>query len=171
MTKNVLIAVSSKTGNTRIIGRALADEIKGSVYVEAVEAPEDLSAFENIALCFWCDRGMAPKDTQDLARRFAGKRIACFATMGGNPDDDRSKEWMQKTSEALVALGENNMLVGQFLCRGRIDPALFDRMTAMAGGTVSPEREARRRESETHPDRMDVVRAVALCRAVFGGES
>ena len=171
MTKNLLIAVSSKTGNTRIIGRALADEIEGAAYVEAAEAPADLSAYGDVALCFWCDRGMAPEDTQRLARRLSGRRIACFATMGGNPDDAKSREWMKKTSEALVASGENNTLAGMFLCRGRIDPALFERMTAMAGGTVSPEREARRRERETHPDRMDVVRAVAACRAAFGGEN
>lgn len=162
-----LVVVSSRTGNTRIIARALQDAIGDCGYVEAAGLPTDLKHYDPIVLCFWCDRGMAPEDAVAAAKRIKGKNIACFATLGGNPDSIKAKDWMHKTSLALTQAGENNVLKLEFLCRGRISPEIFDRMTAMAGGQVSPEREARRKESETHPDRLDVLAAVEAYRAVF----
>ena len=66
-------------------------------------------------------------------------------------------------------MGEGNTLAETFLCRGRIDPEGFQRMTDMLGGTVSPEREAGRRLSETHPDRLDLDRAAQIFGGFFGG--
>lgn len=162
-----LIAVSSLTGNTRIIAHGLADAIEGALLVNADQAPEDLSGFDPVVLCFWCDRGMAPQETQALAQRLTGKRVACFATMGGNPADERARQWLHTTSVALAQAGSDNTLAVEFACRGRIDPALFERMTAMAGGKVSPERRARQLESQTHPDRLDVLNAVQAYRDAF----
>ena len=102
------------------------------------------------------------------AERLRGKRIGCFATMGGNPQDEKARVWMQRTAEELVRKGEGNTLEGTFLCRGRIDPEVFERMTAMMGGRASPEREARRAAAETHPDRLDLARCVEAFRSVFG---
>ncbi len=163
-----LIVVSSKTGNTRIIARALQDGIENCDYVEAAALPQDLSAYNPVVLCFWCDRGMAPEDMQAAARRIKGKDIACYATMGGDPDNPKAKDWMHRTSSALAEAGEGNTLKLEFLCRGRIDPELFDRMTEMMGGKVTPEREARRRESETHPDRLDTLAVVQVYHLIFG---
>ena len=64
-----LIVVSSKTGNTRVIARALQDGIGPCDYVEAAQMPSDLRAYNPIVLCFWCDRGMAPEDTKAAAER------------------------------------------------------------------------------------------------------
>lgn len=163
-----LIVVSSRTGNTMILGHAICDALPGALLVKPSELPADLSPYNPILLGFWCDRGMAPDDMKDIAPRFEGKRIGCFATMGGNPDDAAAKDWMQRTAKALVEAGRGNELAGTFLCRGRIDPEVFERMTAMLGGSISPEREARRRESETHPDRLDLARGAEMFRSVFG---
>ena len=86
--------------------------------------------------------------------------------MGGNARDPKALAWMAKTSAALTEKGRGNTLKATFLCRGRIDPALFDMMTKMAGG-LTPEREARRKESETHPDRLDCLNAVAAMAPLF----
>ena len=132
-----LVVISSRTGNTMILGHAICDAMPGAVLVKPEALPEDLSGFNPILLGFWCDRGMAPEDIQAAAKKLEGKTIGCFAT-------------------------------GTYLCRGRIDPALFERMTAMMGGKVTPEREARRLASETHPDRMDLERGVERFRTIFG---
>ncbi len=166
-----LIVVSSKTGNTRIIARALQDGIGECSYVEASHMPEDLSDYNPVVLCFWCDRGMAPEDIQAVASRIKGKDIACFATMGGDPGNLKAKEWMHRTSTALSEMGERNALKLEFLCRGRIDPELFAQMTEKMGGEVTPEREARRKESETHPNRMDALAAVEMFVKTFGSEN
>lgn len=164
----LLIVVSSVTGNTMVLARALEDAFPGTRLVRAGELPEDLNDFDPVFLGFWCDRGRAPEDMVRAAARLVGKRIACFATMGGDPTTPGAERWMRETSEALAASGTGNTLVGTFLSRGRIAPALFSKMSEMMGGKVDPEREARRRASETHPDRLDLLRAVEAFRGVFG---
>lgn len=160
-----LVVISSRTGNTMILGHAITDALPGAVLVRTGELPEDLSRFNPVLLGFWCDRGHAPEDMREAAKRFRGKRIACFATMGGNPEN---AAWMKKASEQLVNAGEGNELVETFLCRGRIDPAVFERMTQMLGEQAIEEREHRRKESETHPDRSDLARGAEFFRSVFG---
>lgn len=166
MTQPLLI-VSSKTGNTRIIAHGVADDLSHVQFFAAQEAPEDLSGTGPVGLFFWCDRGMSPEDIQAVAKRLKNRRVACFCSMGGDPTSEKALDWMHRTSEALVALGDNCTLVGTFLCQGRIDPKLFDAMTKMAGGKVTPEREARRQAADKHPDRMDVVHAVEAWHRFF----
>lgn len=166
--KKPLIIISSRTGNTMMLGHALCDALPGSTLVRPADLPEDLSGYDPVLLGFWCDRGHAPEEMERAAERLRGKRIGCFATMGGNPQDEKARIWMQRTAEELVRKGEGNTLEGTFLCRGRIDPEVFERMTAMMGGRASPEREARRAAAETHPDRLDLARCVEAFRSVFG---
>lgn len=163
-----LVIVSSRTGNTMILAHAICDAFPGAELVRADALPSDLSAYNPVMLGFWCDRGHAPEDMVRAAEQLSGKRIGCFATMGGNPQGESAKAWMQKTAQALVALGQNNTLEGTFLCRGRIDPEVFERMTKMMGGVVTPERAATRAAAETHPDRLDLEAGVEIFRSVFG---
>ena len=132
--KKPLIIISSRTGNTMMLGHALCDALPGSTLVRPADLPEDLSGYDPVLLGFWCDRGHAPEEMERAAERLRGKRIGCFATMGGNPQDEKARIWMQRTAEELVRKGEGNTLEGTFLCRGRIDPEVFERMTAMMGG-------------------------------------
>ena len=164
MTK-ALVVVSSRTGNTRIVGHAVADAL-GADYVGAeayLENPAANADADPVVLGFWNDRGMAPEDMQTLHE----KRIGFFATMGGDPKSERAVAWMEKVTEGLLALGCGNVAVTSLLVQGRIDPALFERMTQMMGGAVTPEREARRKAAETHPDRMDLLKAEEHFKAAF----
>ncbi len=161
-----LVVVSSKTGNTMIVAHAIADAYTGGVLYTPETAPEDLSSYDTVLLGFWCDKGDAPAAVASFAEKLAQKNIGCFATMGGNALDPKAQAWMAKTCAALTEKGRGNTLKATFLCRGRIDPALFEMMTKMAGG-LTPEREARRKESETHPDRLDCLAAVAAMAPLF----
>ena len=161
-----LVVATSKTGNTMIVAHAVADAYTAGVLYTPETAPADLSHYDTVLLGFWCDKGDAPADMASFADNLTGKKIGCFATMGGNARDPKALAWMAKTSAALTEKGRGNTLKATFLCRGRIDPVLFDMMTKMAGG-LTPEREARRKESETHPDRMDCLNAVAAMAPLF----
>mgnify|MGYP000347969909 CR=1 FL=1 len=158
-----LIVVSSRTGNTRKLARAIATAAPDALMVDCSEMPADLSAFNPVLLGFWCDRGMAPEDMKAAACRLSGKVIGCFATMGGEPEKPESQAWMQKTAQALTASGEGNTLAACFLSMGRVDPEVFRRVTEMVGG-LTPEREARRLRAEKHPDETDCAEAVRCFR-------
>ena len=160
-----LILVSSRTGNTRILAEGVRRAFPTAIVLDAAAAPDSLEAFDPILIGFWCDRGRAPEEIERLMPRIRGKRIGFFATMGGDPASPRAQEWMRRTCRNLAALGAQNVVQAQFLSRGRIDPALFERMSA--GSAPSPEREARRRESETHPDRLDLLEVEKIFREAF----
>lgn len=165
-----LIIISSRTGNTLTVGHAICDGLPGCVMMRPSELPEDLSGYNPVLLGFWNDNHDAPQEMKAVAGRLRHKDIGCFATMGGNPETEAAREWMAKTSEALVNAGEDNRLVRTFLCQGRIDPAMFDQMTALLGGKLSDETlaKAHQKKSETHPDRLDLSKAVELFRGAFG---
>ena len=74
--EQILVAVSSLTGNTRILAHAAADAL-GVRAVALEEAPASLEAFDAVVLCFWCDKGAAPEDV----RRFAAKRYFFFTAL------------------------------------------------------------------------------------------
>lgn len=161
-----LIIVSSRTGNTLLLAHALQKAYPGCTLCTPESAPEDLASFNPVLLGFWCDRGMAPEPIKALAPRLKHKHIFAFATMGGEPDAPKSQEWMQKTSDALVAAGESNTLVGTFLAMGKVDPEVFRRVTEQIG-YLSPEREARYRKAQHHPDEADCQALVAATRSLL----
>ena len=102
-----------------------------------------------------------------FAARVTGKTIGTFITMGAEPEDPRAQAWAKKVSGEVAALGKNNTLKATFLCQGRIDSEVFDRMTQMMGGKVTPEREARRKAADTHPDRSDLEHAAEAMAPLF----
>lgn len=172
-----LIVVSSRTGNTMLLAQTLHD-VFGGLLVRTDAIPEDLSSFNPVMLGFWCDRGMAPDDMKAAARRMSGKRIGCFATLGGDPGTQKAKDWMAEVSNSLVESGMGNTLECTFLCRGRIDPKLFDAMSKKLQAELPMEeaqkaaraREARRLASEHHPDRADLENVVEAFRQLFSPE-
>ena len=90
------------------------------------------------------------------------KKIALFGTLGAYPDSDHARQCM-KNARALV---KGNEILGEFLCQGKVDPALIKMMeTKMKDDphhSMSPERRARLEEAAKHPDEKDLADARAL---------
>lgn len=154
-----IVVYTSKTGNTAIVAHAVADHFEAPCF-KACSAPENTDGFDTVILGFWNDAGRISEELKSFASRLSGKKIVCFATIGGDPQSPHAAEWMEATSTALVQAGSGNTLAATFMCRGRIDPELVKRMDAMGGASSSPERRANREKSNTHPDRIDIENAV-----------
>jgi flavodoxin len=159
-----LIIVSSRTGNTRILAHAAADALRAPL-VSADALPDDLTPFNPVILAFWCDKGRAPDDMIEAARRLEGKDVGCLVTMGADPASDFGRDFLEQAPRLLC--GSSNTLRMTFGCRGRISQAVFDRLTAMLGGVVTPERQANKLASDSHPDRQDVEDAVGAVLEAF----
>lgn len=153
-----LIVISSRTGNTMTLGHAICDALPHAELVSPADLPDDLSDYNPVLLGFWRNHDTVPDDILEAARRLNGKTIGCFATMGGNPDDEEARRWMRDTSASLVAAGDGNRLAETFLCRGRVDTKTVEKMTRML----------KAEPSRTHPDRLDLARAAELFRGAFG---
>ena len=166
--EKIAVVCSSKTGNTRIVAHALADAFEAPLFTPQ-NAPENFIDFDTLLLGFWCDKGKAPEDMEDFAKKIHGKRLGFFATLGGDSESERAKEWFKKTIDELLNAGEKNTFLESFLCRGRIDPEIYKMMIQMMGGVESEEQKARRQASETHPDRVDLLNAVSVFQKVLKG--
>ncbi len=163
-----LIVISSRTGNTLRVGEAISEALPGSVVATPQTLPEDLSDFNPVLLGFWCDRWDVPEEMVDVALRLKNKKIGCFATLGSDPNDPKSQDWIRKASERLVRIGKDNELVQTFLCQGRISPEVMETLTMMMGGKLSDRALANHEKAKAHPDKNDLTEAADIFRSAFG---
>ena len=82
--KKPLIIISSRTGNTMMLGHALCDALPGSTLVRPADLPEDLSGYDPVLLGFWCDRGHAPEEMERAAH--------AAASQTGKPPEETKEE-------------------------------------------------------------------------------
>ncbi|HBT89979.1 flavodoxin family protein [Desulfobacter sp.] len=92
----------------------------------------------------------------------ATEKSGLFGTLGAYPDSDHARECL-KNARAFV---KGNEILGEFLCQGKVDPALIKIMeTKMMDAphhSMTPERRARLEEAAKHPDEKDLADARAL---------
>ena len=169
---SALIIYHSLTGNTRLLAEKLLAAYPDALLLTAEQAQGQLSRLheaEAIFVGFWCDRGMIPQPIKALIPHLKNKKLGVFATMGGNPESDRAKDWFARQYDAIVGDDRGNTLDAHFLCQGKIDPALIERMKKLPGYQETPESVARREKAATHPDENDLSELVRVFREGFGG--
>lgn len=97
-----------------------------------------------------------------LGTPVATEKSGLFGTLGAYPDSDHARQCL-KNARALV---KGNEILGEFLCQGKVDPALIKIMeTKMMDAphhSMTPERRARLEEAAKHPDEKDLADARAL---------
>ena len=156
----VLIAYSSRTGNTKKIAEALYEAApEGTVLVNVDDHPNP-NDFDVIFVGYWVDRGLPDVKTQIFLRTLAKKKIILFQTLGANPTSEHAYTVF---ANAGTYLSEGNQVVGVFATQGAIDPALIEMMKKLPAGNAhrSPQMEATIQESSLHPNEDDLIRARA----------
>ena len=152
---NACIVYSSCTGNTRKVAEALADTSSLPCFpVRNAPEPDD---FDILALGFWVRKGQPDARALRYMERVRGKHIFFFGTLGAWPHSDHARRCMAATHEILQAGG--NTVVDGFLCQGRVNPQVVAASQRKGGHPLSPERLARLREAERHPDATDLAAA------------
>jgi flavodoxin len=163
----ILTAYSSKTGNTQKVAQAIHEVMpEGSVLAALPSAP-DPEDFDFIALGFWVDKGTADALALDYIKKINGKKVGLFMTLGAYPDSEHAKKSM---AAARALLEPRNTVVREFICQGKIDPALskmFEQFPAGHPHAMTPERKERHARAATHPDQED-LRQAAACFSGIG---
>ena len=112
-----------------------------------------------------------------IAPRAGAETRAMAADMANDAWDNARDMYEQGAEQARAAMNDFGPMVDAKtdelrakvdLARERMDQLRDTLNEAIAGGTVTPEREARRQASETHPDRMDVLRAAEVFGRMLG---
>ena len=164
---SALIIVSSITGNTWKVGQALNEAYPQTALrrtTDVLKCSELLDKYSRIIIGFWCDNGGLPPDLAQLVPYIRGKSLAIYATMGGNPQSERAKDWFSRQCSTIVGNDRNNLLAATFLCQGKINPVLLEQMKKMPGYQETPESVARREEAAKHPNEEDYRAATETFR-------
>lgn len=166
----VLVVYSSLTGNTKMVAQAIAEELRGTL--AAVEEMPDASGYDLTAVGFWVDKGTADAKSAAYLKTLIGRKVALFATLGA---DSASEHARQSLENAAALLDASNVVVGRFICRGKVDPKLIEKMAKLfpEGNPhgMNEERRARHQAASTHPDAQDLAAAkhafAAIAAAVY----
>lgn len=167
--KRLLVVYSSVTGNTRRVAEAVAGEA-GCGLAPVADAP-DPADLDLLLLGFWVRRGRPDGRMLDYMDRIRGKNIALFGTLGAWPDSEHARACAQSAANIMEMRG--NRVLGVFLCQGRVDPRLLERLPerVRAAHPLTEERRRRHAEAARHPDAQDLELARAFVRRCLAGET
>lgn len=162
------IVFSSLTGNTKKV----ADEIlkimpEGTKIYDLKDLNQELDD-ELLVLGYWVDKAKPNKEMHEFMESLKGKKIITFGTLGAYPDSPHAKEVKENTTKILE---ENNTVLGNFLCQGKINPKLTE-MFMKSGGEnnvhiMTPERIKRHEDAAKHPNEKDFNNAKAFVEDII----
>ena len=155
---NVLIAYSSKTGNTKAVAEAVAGALGEGAVLAPVSVAPAYEPFDLVVVGFWIDKGGPDAEALRYIRQLKGKRVAFFFTLGADPDSGHAKDCLERSKACFGG----NELTGHFFCQGRISEAMMKwmkRIPKWMPHGPTPERLARWERASTHPDADDLARA------------
>lgn len=162
----ILIAYSSKTGNTRKVAEAIHAELPDAVLTDVKDSPNP-SAYDLIFVGSWIDKGTADEGARTFMEKLDGKRVAIFSTLGAYPDSEHAEKSLNKIAELLPSC----TVLDRWICQGAIDPKLIAWMSDLPAEHPHAPDEARIKrwkDAESHPDEQDFRSVRAWAAKVLG---
>ncbi|NLZ93710.1 MAG: flavodoxin [Firmicutes bacterium] len=113
MDKKLLIAYSSRTGNTDKVAKAIYEVL--SEQAEIKKLPDVSSEkYDTVVMGYWVDKGTANEESLTFIKSLAGKKVILFGTLGAGDYDG----YYQKVREAVEKeLPADCILLGHQLFR------------------------------------------------------
>ncbi len=162
-----LVVYSSRTGNTKMIADAILGVMPEGTVLSPVETAPAPDGFDLICLGFWVDKGGPDKSMAAYMETVRKKQVGFFGTLGAWPDSDHARDCMERAKAMLP----DNVILGTFLCQGKIDPRVLIAMEKMRDAQklhpMTEERRARIEEAKTHPNADDCAKARACFATVL----
>ena len=156
-----IVVYSTRTGNTEKVARAIAAAVDGDLYTTET-APSDLSGYDLVFAGFWADRGTANHESAAFLSGLHHQKAAIFGTCGTYADSDHARDCLAAASALVPA---DSQVLSTWICQGKVDPELVKAMAAMFPEghphSMTPERIARLKEAEKHPNEDDLRSAAA----------
>ncbi len=160
-----LIVYSSRTGNTRKIAEAVFEVLPEPKEIFSVETAPPPDPYDVIAMGFWVNRGTADEKAQEYLKKIRGKKVGIFGTLGAYPNSMHAREVLSNVRKLL----DGNDLIGEFICQGKIDPDILDKMPTDGVHAMTPERKVRLDEAKKHPNETDCRYAQNAFREMLKG--
>jgi|LSQX01.3.fsa_nt_gb flavodoxin len=153
---------SSLTGNTKRLAEAVHSRLHpdSPIYDVAKPLPDSLTEEDAIFMLFyWNDRGTADLKSQDIMKKLCGKKVMALGTLG-TYDNGPAAQRMKDRVRAILETNDNQLLA-EFCCRGKIDVArTLRRLQKPDGRGLDNEGIIRHLTSHFHPNETDFSNAV-----------
>ncbi len=123
----ILIAYSSKTGNTEKVCKKVFENLKDEHEIDIMTVKEvsDYDDYDLLVPAFWVDKGTANKEARKFIEKIRNKNVALLGTLGASPDSEHGNK-VRKNVKELV--DNSNTYHGVFLARGKVDEKLIKRI-------------------------------------------
>lgn len=163
--------ISSKTtGNTGMLADKVYKALKGfststCVFHDSVDkiTAEALTA-DRLYIGFWTDQGQCDQMTKALLTKLKDKEIFLFGSAGFGMTQAYFDDVLGKTKEFIDS---SNKIVGEFMCQGKMQPAVREKYVAMLQKAEDNKDEKTIKTAEmliknfdmakTHPDMDDLM--------------
>ncbi len=124
--KKILIAYSSKTGNTlKLCKNAVALLGDGyDVELKTIDEINTLEGYDLVVPAFWVDRATANRAAKKFIKQIKNKNVAFIATLAADPAGEHAAKVRQ---HAPSLADQSNIYKGIFLARGKVDPKIAER--------------------------------------------
>lgn len=164
----VLIAYSSKTGNTKMIAEEIFTAFHGEADLCRIEDAPNPDPYDVVIVGFWVDKGMINLEAANYLKAIKHKKVAVFATIGSNPMWKHSKESL---ASGIQLIDASNEMLGSYLCQGKVPYALIEQLLkrypmSQVQGQVNIDWQAIYEEGKTHPDAADLAKAREVFSAI-----
>lgn len=122
------IVFSSPTGNTKILAEAIKQNITGDCcyFGEAQEAPLEA---DYLFVGFWTDKGQCDESIQQYLHKLQNQKIFLFGTAGFGGSQEYFQSILKRVQNHIP---QNNQLIGQFMCQGKMPMSVRHRYEEMA---------------------------------------
>ena len=161
------IVFSSLTGNTKKVAEEILKMMpKGTEIYDLKELDRELDD-ELLVLGYWVDKAKPNKEMVEFMETLKDKKIITFGTLGAYPDSDHANETKENTTNILK---NNNEVLGNFLCQGKINPKITEMFMKGVEKNVhrmTPERLKRHQDAASHPNEEDFNNARNFVQSIL----
>lgn len=159
----IAIVFDSQTGNTAQVAQAIRTACEGHDIVAFGPPPQNVDQAELVFAGSWTDKGSLTPAMQEFLHSLYGKRVALFGTAGFGGSQAYFDAILQRT-QALLPAG--NIVLGGWMCQGRMPAAVRVRYEAMAAQNPDDPKPAsflaNFDHALSHPDQTDLAAASAF---------
>lgn len=135
----ILLAYSSRTGNTEKVAKEINSELikRNDVVMKKIQELQEgeVDNYENIIVGFWIDQAYPDKESRALIESLKNKTLGLFGTIGANPDSYHGERTMENLEKIV---NKSNKLIVKFLCNGKVDENLLNKLKKMNRDRLPP---------------------------------
>lgn len=161
--ENYSIVYSSRTGNTKKLAATIHKVLPpdSCFYYGTIDNFKDKLS-KMIYIGFWTERGNADYLTIEFLKKLKNKKIFLFGTAGYGGSEDYFRNIINNVKKNIDS---SNILIGTFMCQGKMPLAVKERYENMAkqnNSSVDIDKLIRNfEEALSHPDITDLERLKA----------